>query len=71
LIYIVLKVDHGNHGVIQIRSSYNSSSYASISNSVIGSESEGEKEEQMIYANPVAGIAIGTGANMANLMYDP
>ena len=38
---------------------------------MIGSESEGEKEEQIISPNPVAGIAIGTGANMANLMYDP
>jgi hypothetical protein len=38
---------------------------------VIGREREGEKEEHMISANPVAGIAIGTGANMANLMYDP
>ena len=40
---------------------------------MIGSESEGEKEEQMISADPVAGIAIGigTGANMANLMCDP
>ena len=64
-------MDHGDHGVIRIRSSYNSRSYASISNSVIGSEREGEKEEHMISANPVAGIAIGTGANMANLMYDP
>ena len=64
-------MDHGDHGVIQIRSSYNSSIYASISNSVIGSERECEKEEHMIYANPVAGIAIGTGANMANLTYDP
>ena len=40
---------------------------------MIGSESEGEKEEQMISADPVAGIAIGIGtwANMANIMCDP